>query len=477
MKKNVHIKEIRGARSLYGALLSVTLIPLVIYGLVVTAYSSVSLVRDVQTEAESNLRNVSYTLAETYKALYDGDYNVVIYGDNVDFYKGDHLLSDEYEMLDTIHEETGLDISMFFYDTRLLTTIRDSEGNRYINTGANPVIVSDVIGSQTGRFYNNIVVGNEKYYAYYLPLMSNDEQTCLGMVGVSETSAAVTKMATVAVVKNIVIIVLAMVVTGFFIVRFTSGIVLTIKKIMDFTNDIAEGDLSTELDPAVANRSDELGEMGRLVTKLRGSLRRLIERDALTGIFNRRYAVNKLQEFKKTGIRYSVSIGDIDFFKKFNDTYGHECGDVVLKEVSRILRESLQPYGFAARWGGEEFLLVYDNIDGKKAAELTARALQNIRDMDVKYEELVHKVTMSFGVTESEKNRTMDEDINEADVLLYEAKESGRNQVVYKAPRPVKPVTPQAPVAKTDQGTPTAPTAAGAPTTQTTAASPPGNKQ
>ena len=95
------------------------------------------------------------------------------------------------------------------------------------------------------------------------------------MIGVSETSQTVSQMATAAVLKNIAIMILAMVATGFAIARFTSGIVLTIKKIMDFTTDIAEGDLSTELDPAVANRSDELGEMGRLVTKLRGSLRRM----------------------------------------------------------------------------------------------------------------------------------------------------------------------------------------------------------
>ena len=137
-------------------------------------------------------------------------------------------------------------------------------------------------------------------------------------------------------------------------------------------------------------------------------------------------------EYKKTGIRYSVSIGDIDFFKKFNDTYGHECGDVVLKEVALVLRESLQPYGFAARWGGEEFLLVYENIDGTRAGELTVETLQRIRDHDVEYEGEIHKVTMSFGVTESDKERTMDEDVNAADVLLYEAKETGRNRVVYK---------------------------------------------
>ena len=104
----------------------------------------------------------------------------------------------------------------------------------------------------------------------------------------------------------------------------------------------------------------------------------------------------------------------------------------MLKEVALVLRESLQPYGFAARWGGEEFLLVYENIDGNRAGELTVETLQRIRDRDVEYEDEIHKVTMSFGVTESDKERTMDEDVNAADVLLYEAKETGRNRVVYK---------------------------------------------
>ncbi|MCR4656932.1 MAG: diguanylate cyclase [Lachnospiraceae bacterium] len=427
-----HIKEIKGARSLYGAFLSVTLIPLVIYGLVVTIYSSLSLVKDVTTEAENNLRNVSLTLSEAYRNMYDGDFNVVIYGDKVDFYKGEHMLNDEYVMLDEIHERTGLDISLFFYDTRLLTTIKDDAGNRYVGTGANPAIVNEVITARTGRFYDNIIISGENYYVYYLPLMSNDEKTCLGMIGVAKTSKEVKSMVVSGVVKNIVIMLIATFITGFIIAHFTSGIISVIKRIMKFTTEIAEGNLSTELDPMVAGRSDELGEMGRLVLKLRGSLRRLIERDALTGIFNRRYAVNKLMDYKLSGVRYSVSIGDIDFFKKFNDTFGHECGDVVLKNVAMTLRESMQPYGFAARWGGEEFLLVYDNIEGDKAGELTVEALENIRNMEVVYEGEVHKVTMSFGVTESDKERTMDEDVNAADILLYEAKETGRNRVVYK---------------------------------------------
>ncbi|MCR5108175.1 MAG: diguanylate cyclase [Lachnospiraceae bacterium] len=434
-KKNkiARVKDIKGSNSLYAGMLWVTLFPLVIYGIVIMIYISFTLTNDVAKEARNNLRNVSYTVKEAYGNMYEGDYNVVIYGDDIDFYKGSSDMTESYGMIDSIHEETGLDISIFFLDTRLLTTVRDSEGNRFLKTGINPAIVTDVVTNRKEMFYDNIVIGNENYYAYYTPLMSEDNDTALGMIGVAKPASEISRMAFIAVAKSALIIVAAMVITALLIIRFTSGIIATIKKIMKFTNEIADGDLSTELDPAVANRSDELGELGRLVTKLRGSLRRLIERDALTGIYNRRYAVNKLNEFKNDGIRYCVTIGDIDFFKKFNDSFGHECGDVVLKEVARVLREGMAPFGYATRWGGEEFLLIFENMDLDAAGLATQGVLDKIRALEVNHEGKIHSVTMSFGVAASDKERSMDEDVNAADMLLYEAKEGGRNRVVFRA--------------------------------------------
>ncbi|MCR5733850.1 MAG: diguanylate cyclase, partial [Lachnospiraceae bacterium] len=387
---------------------------------------------DVTTEARNNLRNEAYSVKEAYKNLYEGDYNVILYGDDIDFYKGNDDLTESYQLIDAIHEETGLDISLFFLDTRLMTTIKDADGNRFVKTGVSPAIVNDVVTNRKEMFYDNILIGKEKYYAYYIPLTSEDGDTVLGMIGIAKPASAIEKMANAAVIKNVLIMLAAMIVTAAIIMRFTSGIISVIKRIMRFTGEIADGDLSTELDAQVANRSDELGEMGRLITKLRGSLRRLIERDALTGIYNRRYAVNKLTAFKNEGIKYSVSIGDIDFFKKFNDSFGHECGDVVLKEVARVLRESMAPFGYAARWGGEEFLLIYENMELEVAGLTTERVLDRIRDLQVSYDGRIHSVTMSFGVAACDKNRNMDEDVNAADELLYEAKESGRNRVVYR---------------------------------------------
>ncbi|MCR4741068.1 MAG: diguanylate cyclase [Lachnospiraceae bacterium] len=433
-KKNsglVHIKEIRGSKSLYGSMLWVTLFPLVLYGIVVTAYISYTLTKDVTTEARNNLRNEAYSVMEAYRNMYEGDYNVILYGKDIDFYKGNYQLTDNYDFIDKIHESTGLDISLFFLDTRLMTTIKDAEGNRFVKTGVSPAIVNDVVTNRKEMFYDNIIIGKEKYYSYYLPLYSEDGDTVLGMIGVAKPASEIEKMAHAAVIKNVLIMLAAMLVTAAIIMRFTSGIISVIKRIMKFTNEIADGDLSTELDAQVANRSDELGEMGRLITKLRGSLRRLIERDALTGIYNRRYAVNKLNEFKNDGIKFSVSIGDIDFFKKFNDSFGHECGDVVLKEVARVLRESMAPFGYAARWGGEEFLLIYENMELEAAGLTTQRVLDSIRALEVAYDGQIHSVTMSFGVAQSDKERSMDDDVNAADELLYKAKESGRNRVVY----------------------------------------------
>ena len=148
------------------------------------------------------------------------------------------------------------------------------------------------------------------------------------------------------------------------------------------------------------------------------------------------------------------------FFKKVNDTYGHEMGDVVLKEVSKVLRTYMVGKGFAARWGGEEFLLVFNNI-GVKAAYLVLqkildeiRGLQIDRNQNSSEEELFGeiieddgsdteqylsvddayipyiKVTMTMGLASGGLGRTQDEVIRIADEKLYFGKENGRNRII-----------------------------------------------
>ena len=428
--KLVHIKQIRGSRSLYGGFLYITLLPLFLFGIVLMIYSSYTLSGNIQKEVNDNLRNVGVAVLAAYEATYEGDYNVIIVDGDVEFYKGNTLLSNNTGLIDDIKSDTGVEISLFFYDTRVLTTIADTDGNRMVNKGVNSTILNTVVNNRTDCFYNNVLIGDQRYFAYYMPIMSWDGLTCLGMIGTATPAEGVSKMVRKSVLRNLLIMLLALFITAWSIMHFTSGFIDIIKKIMNFLSEIAEGNLTADIDPRVVKRPDELGEMGRLTLKLRGSLRKLIERDALTGIYNRRYGSSKLAEIINRSIPYSLAMCDIDYFKNFNDTYGHECGDAVLIAVSKTLGEYMRQYGFAARWGGEEFLLVFENMNELAASVAAEKLLDQVREMLIEHEGQYHSVTMSIGVAESRPTLSMDENINAADEKLYTAKENGRNQVI-----------------------------------------------
>ena len=150
--------------------------------------------------------------------------------------------------------------------------------------------------------------------------------------------------------------------------------------------------------------------------------------DPLTQIYNRRYFDDIFNKFYSAGkgnkqFDFSLMIIDIDHFKRFNDTYGHDVGDEVLKTVVNIIKNNLRKNDVFCRFGGEEFVILSE--DSKEGAIKLAQKINKLE-----YES-VEKITISIGVSFFNKGKTMDEMIKEADENLYKAKENGRNQVVY----------------------------------------------
>ena len=159
----------------------------------------------------------------------------------------------------------------------------------------------------------------------------------------------------------------------------------------------------------------------------------LANRDKLTGLYNRGYIIKYLQEKEITNEIYSIVIVDLDKFKHYNDTYGHNIGDHVLKLVSKVMKDSLKKLihkSVLARYGGEEFIIVFD-IDNKK--DLLS-AMEEIRtsiiETDLSTEEYSLKATASLGGAIKEENTSLRTFINKADQSLYNAKETGRNKSV-----------------------------------------------
>ena len=159
----------------------------------------------------------------------------------------------------------------------------------------------------------------------------------------------------------------------------------------------------------------------------------LANRDKLTGLYNRGYIIKYLQEKETSNEIYSIVIVDLDKFKHYNDTYGHNIGDHVLKLVSKVMKDSLKKLihkSVLARYGGEEFIIVFD-IDNKKDL---LNAMEEIRtsiiETDLSTEEYSLKATASLGGAIKEENTTLRTFINKADQSLYNAKETGRNKSV-----------------------------------------------
>ena len=126
-----------------------------------------------------------------------------------------------------------------------------------------------------------------------------------------------------------------------------------------------------------------------------------------------------------------MAMGDIDFFKKVNDTYGHDAGDEVLKTVARVMKEKCRSTSVIARWGGEEFLIILPDCNGDNAFIAIERLRNEIQNTIINVDGQEIKVTMTFGLTEFGITSSIDGLIKEADEKLYHGKTNGRNQVVY----------------------------------------------
>lgn len=158
--------------------------------------------------------------------------------------------------------------------------------------------------------------------------------------------------------------------------------------------------------------------------------------DALTNLGNRKHFDQSLRaiaaETMEDGAPMSLIIGDIDHFKSFNDTWGHQTGDQVIKLVAHCIRENVKGRDQASRYGGEEFAVVLPNTDlegGLRLADSIRQSVQSKKVVKRSTGEDLGTITMSFGVAHFEPGEALSELIRRADTCLYAAKQGGRNMV------------------------------------------------
>jgi diguanylate cyclase (GGDEF)-like protein len=203
-----------------------------------------------------------------------------------------------------------------------------------------------------------------------------------------------------------------------------------------------EAGLLRKKNAELAEANQKLKELTAIQKKLDAQKSRLVKQlesfahtDPLTGLFNRRY-LNKCfsREFKQAQEQSTplcVLIGDLDNFKQINDRHSHETGDMVLAEVSGIIRQNIREMDVLSRYGGEEFVLMMPHTTIKDAARISERLKKRIENHDWESVQAGVKVTISLGLSSNEESSDYEAMLAQADEKLYHAKRLGKNRLVY----------------------------------------------
>jgi len=183
----------------------------------------------------------------------------------------------------------------------------------------------------------------------------------------------------------------------------------------------------TQLRRVSQGRQQELGEA-------LDRIRDLATHDDLTGLFNRRHMLELLNTEKHRSIRsgraFCLAMLDIDHFKRVNDRLGHGAGDEVLSQVAQAISAGLRETDVVARWGGEEFLVMFTDTDVEMAEKVLQRIQAALRQNSVTQVDPTLRVTFSAGVTAYQRDEMLTRTIDRADRALYAAKAAGRDRVL-----------------------------------------------
>lgn len=201
--------------------------------------------------------------------------------------------------------------------------------------------------------------------------------------------------------------------------------------------------LVRRLDELVQVRTRELREALARSETLENRYRELALIDDLTGLRNRRYFVPEvrraIQRARRQGSPLALVVIDIDHFKKINDRYGHETGDLVLRRFAMLMQDSVRGGDYLARWGGEEFVVALDRADCALAVHFSERLRLAVRNMEL-HPQMREFVTISAGIAELEDDlpsdpaAAFDELIRRADIAMYQCKNSGRDRTICYVP-------------------------------------------
>lgn len=387
----------------------------------------------ITNRMEENAFDINLGVANQIRFMLESRYNGDFHMEGGRLYSGIIPVQDDFSYLNTVKEEFGSDITIFYGNVRMLTTIVDKDEKLVVGTVQADKNIIDTVFSGAEYKSNKVIISGERYYGNYIPLYDNNNAIC-GMIFAGQSYSHINS--TLKAILNIVVLLtVGISVIAILILRtFASNLCKAIFEIENYLGKVSNNQLDIEMDESVLKRNDEIGNLGRYSIDVCDKLLSLMNNDPLTNLYNRRSAENHLYNLQDIcrgqEESFTIVICDIDHFKNINDTYGHDVGDQVLVGVAEILKAACFHPGFAARWGGEEFLLVI-NKHLEDAKPILEDLKEKIKSKVFKADDKEFSITLTFGVSTCTSNDNIYKEIKIADEKLYRGKESGRDKIVY----------------------------------------------
>lgn len=259
---------------LKGKILVISLLPLVALGTILFLVSADRIANGIYDEAYVGMNATTIAVRDIFETGNEGQYHL---DENGELWKGDTLnISQATGIVDDIKENTGMDVTVFWGDTRILTSLVDEAGERQIGTTASETVTQKVLGRGEAFYDRNVDILGTEYIVYYIPFYQEDSSEVVGMVFLGTPQETVSAIINKARIQMFFIILAALIIVAITTCLIVSNIVRALKRSMGFLAELSEGNLNVEIDKKTLRRKDEIGDVGREIAKLSKYLRETV---------------------------------------------------------------------------------------------------------------------------------------------------------------------------------------------------------
>lgn len=254
-------------------LVAMSVLPVVLLGIILTVSGQGNLRKGIKKEIYEGLKTAAFAVQGAYDAAGNGDFTMLESGNVI---KGMFVVSGNYSLADKLSSKSGTEVSLYYGNKIIVTSLKDSQGGRMMDEAINADIEETVLKKGKEYFSDDIVFGNKHYYGYYLPVL-NEDFSVAGMVFTGKDSVEVNSALTSDVVKMIFLSVVVILVALAFTAVMSLSIAKALKHMIKLFGKVADGDLAEWNEGKGIRRSDEIGVMMQGITKLRKSLSDIIK--------------------------------------------------------------------------------------------------------------------------------------------------------------------------------------------------------